>query len=147
MFLTTAFAASLITGTVSYVNDGDTFVLDVESSQEAVRLWGIDAPESEQPGGVPARTVLRELIDGKPLSCTGLYRDQYKRIVAVCTVDGSDIAALLVETGYAMDYPRYSKGHYAQMQAKAKSQKRGLWSGDFRKPWQWRKSKPVKGEK
>ena len=139
MLLITTLSTALLVGIVTDVKDGDTFVLSLTSEHETIRLWGIDAPEKSQPGGADARRVLRDMIKHETLACKGLYRDDYDRLIATCTINGRDLGALLVQIGYAMDYPRYSKGHYAQMQAKAKSQKRGLWSGDFRKPWQWRK--------
>lgn len=43
-----------------------------------------------------------------------------------------------VRLGWALDYERYSQGHYEQHQADAATHGRGLWSGEFTLPWDWR---------
>jgi endonuclease YncB( thermonuclease family) len=60
------------------------------------------------------------------------------RTVAVCTVAGTDIADWLVRIRPALDWPQYSKGAYAEAQAEAKREGRGMWEGSFVEPWEYR---------
>jgi len=76
---------------------------------------------------------------GRTATCTPHGRpDRYRRVVAVCTVGGADVAAAMVRAGMAVDYPRYSRRAYASQQAVAKSEEIGLWWGTFQMPWLWR---------
>lgn len=132
----------LTPATLVVVVDGDTLVL----GGERVRLWGIDAPENgqrcERDGklydcGASAQTALLEILAGRDLWCEARDRDRYGRIVATCRVgapDGSDLGALLVRSGWAVDYRRYSKGRYAGDEARARRARLGLWDGRFTSP-------------
>jgi len=55
--------------------------------------------------------------------------------------DKQDIGLFMVKNGYALDWPSYSKGFYAEVQMSAKQDKRGIWQGAFIEPWKWRKQK------
>ena len=46
----------------------------------------------------------------------------------------------MVRSGYAFDYPKYSKKKYSKDQIYAKNNKLGLWSMKFDYPWIWRKN-------
>src|ERR1017187_5922344 len=101
------------------VIDGDT--LEIHGTR--IRVFGIDAPESDQlcrdeesnlyRCGQKASNVLFDFIARRPVECVEVDRDRYKRAVSVCTVGGTDIADWLVRNGLALDWPRYSKGGYA----------------------------------
>jgi endonuclease YncB( thermonuclease family) len=96
---------------VSKVVDGDTFTLRGESRR--IRVWGLDAPEWNHPGGGAATAGLRGLISGKRLHCDVLDIDRYGRLVAQCFLpDGRDIAAAMISSGVATEYCRYSRGFY-----------------------------------
>ena len=126
------------------VIDGDT----IEIHGARVRIFGIDAPESDQlchdarsyqyRCGQKASNALFEFIDRRPVDCVEVDRDRYKRAVSVCTVGGTDIADWLVRNGLALDWPQYSKGGYAAAQAEAKREQRGMWAGNFKEPWNYR---------
>ena len=125
------------------VIDGDGFSLHGQS----VRLWGIDAPELDQtcdragetyPCGLQARDALKTALRGAVPRCESVNRDQHGRTIARCSVAGDDLAGSLVRQGWALDWPRYSGGAYAADQDAAKSARRGMWSGEFVQPWQWR---------
>jgi endonuclease YncB( thermonuclease family) len=95
-----------------------------------IRLWGIDAPESDQlcrnddsehyRCGQKAANDLDAFIARRPVECVEVDRDQYRRAVAICTVAGVDLAEWLVKNGVALDWPKYSKGNYAAAQDEAK---------------------------
>jgi endonuclease YncB( thermonuclease family) len=137
-----AFADDLI-GQASVI-DGDTIEID----GTRIRLFGIDAPESDQlcrneeselfRCGQKASNALFDFIARRPVECIEVDRDRYKRAVAVCTVAGADIADWLVRNGLALDWPKYSKGAYAAAQAEAKREGRGMWGGKFVEPWVYR---------
>jgi endonuclease YncB( thermonuclease family) len=138
----TAFADNL-SGQASII-DGDT--LEIHGTR--VRLWGIDAPESDQlcrnedstqyRCGQKAANDLDAMIARRPVSCVDLDERSYNRTVAVCTVAGTDIADWLVRNGHALDWPKYSRGAYADAQAEAKREGRGIWQGSFVEPWAYR---------
>ena len=137
-----AFADDLI-GQATVI-DGDT----IEIHGTRVRIFGIDAPESDQlcrdahsyqyRCGRKASNALFKFIDRRPVECVGVDRDRYRRAVSVCTVGGTDIADWLVRNGLALDWPQYSKGGYAAAQAEAKREQRGMWAGNFKEPWNYR---------
>jgi hypothetical protein len=53
------------------------------------------------------------------------------------TVDGEDVSRWLVRNGWALAFRRYSVAYVADEDF-AREQKRGLWSGAFIAPWEWR---------
>jgi endonuclease YncB( thermonuclease family) len=137
-----AFAGDLV-GQASVV-DGDT--LEIQGTR--VRIFGIDAPESDQlcrndeseryRCGQKSSNALFDFIDRRLVDCVEVDRDRYGRAVSVCTVGGTDIADWLVRNGLALDWPQYSKGGYAGAQANAKREQRGIWAGSFKEPWNYR---------
>ncbi len=119
--------------------DGDSFRL----GNEEVRLVGIDAPEGRQTCsrasatwacGEESRRTLARLIGGRPISCRAAERDQHGRLLAVCSVDGRDLNREMVASGMALAY-----GNYEREEAAARAAKRGLWSGEFERPREWRR--------
>lgn len=136
-----------IVGQASVI-DGDT----VEIHGTRIRLWGIDAPESSQlcrnddsnlyQCGRASATALAGLLWAikRPVQCTPVDKDQYGRTVATCQLGtpGPDIGHWLVANGHALDWPLYSKGKYADAQRGAEKGERGIWSGSFVEPWQYR---------
>ncbi len=125
------------------VIDGDT----LEVAGQRIRLHGIDAPESKQlcrrdgerwRCGKDATSALKAFLGSRPVSCVELDRDRYRRIVAKCAVDGVDVGEWMVSQGWAVVYYQYSY-EYSRAEQRAKSARRGIWAGEFEKPWEWRK--------
>jgi endonuclease YncB( thermonuclease family) len=158
---TTAFAA-LILASMPHVfaNDlaGQASVIDgdtLEIHGTRIRLWGIDAPESDQlcrnggrehyRCGQIAANDLDAFIARRPVKCIEVDRDQDKRAVAVCTVAGIDLADWMVRSGLGLDWPTYSQGNYAVAQNEAKRAERGIWSGSFVEPWRYRSCRRTGG--
>ena len=69
-------------GTVTRVVDGDTFW--ISTADVRIRVWGLDAPETDQPGGSAATATLSRLISGQTLTCRQRDIDRYGRIVGQC---------------------------------------------------------------
>lgn len=106
-----------LTGAVTYVRDGDTIVVGTMP----LRLNGLAAPEGDEPGGAAATRAMVEMVEGREVRCELDGQRTYDRCVAVCYLEGVDIAAELVAAGLARDCPRFSGGRYreAEMQAAA----------------------------
>ena len=116
-------------GFVSWVLDGDTltFLPQGQSTSVRVRLDGIDAPESCQPGGEAARDAMIRLAMRKTVQVREFGQDHYGRQVAQVSIDGVDLGAEMVRTGMAWAYRyRAGAGPYAKLQKRAQEDKRGL---------------------
>ena len=74
------------TGIVDMVIDGDTFTL---TTDEIIRLAGINAPEKGSPNAARARERLNELIGNKYVRYNEVARDTYGRIVAEVYVNST----------------------------------------------------------
>lgn len=117
-------AAAEIVGQGRNIVDGDTFDMTTSDRIVKVRICGIDAPESGEPGSKEAWAKLSALVHGKTVSCVQVNRapgtvcdgrskaTNRDRIVAQCFVAGQDIAVELVKSGVACDWPKFSGGHY-----------------------------------
>ena len=46
----------------------------------------------------------------------------------------------MVVSGWALAYRRFSLD-YVDQEADAQAARRGIWAGEFVKPWEWRKGK------
>jgi hypothetical protein len=113
-----------------------------------VRLFGVDAPEGRQSCtrdgrdwncGDAAAAELRRLVGSRDVDCVRRDEDTYGRIVAVCRVGGKDIGAEIVRAGFATAYRRYSDD-YVDEEREAKAANRGIWSGEFTPPEDYRRN-------
>ena len=150
LFINT-FVLSTLVNANSYIRiiDGDTIILN----SEKIRFYGIDTPELKQTCtdnnghsylcGIKATLELKKIIGSKKVSCIKKTKDRYKRSISICFVDGNDINSLMVKKGWALAYRKYSK-KYVKDEAIAKSNKAGMWSGNFIVPWKWRSIKNKK---
>ena len=138
------------------VIDGDTIA--VEGTDARIRLYGIDAPESQQTCdaadgkrylcGSRAADALAEIIgrNGR-VQCFEEDRDRYGRIVAECLTQGNvGVNAAMVSSGWAFEYVEYSDGRYSRDEESAKSAKTGMWAGKFVQRWDWRRGERIPSE-
>ncbi len=103
-------ANGLDEGIVSYVVDGDTVVLQIDGSEETVRLIGIDTPES-RPGNQPVQCFGQQASDFLtaylPEGTIVQFardveaRDRYDRLLLYLYKDGEFVNEVLVREGYA----------------------------------------------
>lgn len=124
-------AAESWTGWVSWVMDGDTVLLVREGQHEPVKLRveGIDAPETCQPGGSASRDALIRLALRKSVQVVDHGQDSYGRQIGRLSVDGVDLGAEMVRSGMAWAYRfRTGKGPYAGLQRQAQQQKIGVFA-------------------
>lgn len=113
-----------------------------------IRLHGIDAPEIEQTCsdadgdeyhcGQRSTTALSNKIGGHIASCERKDVDRDGRIVAVCRVGDEDLNGWLVFEGHAVAYTRYSF-KYVPNEIRTQMSERGIWSGKFMAPEDWRR--------
>jgi endonuclease YncB( thermonuclease family) len=139
-----------LTGQASVI-DGDT----IEIGGQRIRIWGIDAPESDQfcrgsdsltyRCGSAAANALAEQIGRAVVICEPRAIDRYKRTVATCVAAGIDLARWLVRSGLALDWPQYSRGAYAADQASAASDGAGMFAGSYTNPWTYRACRQAGG--
>ena len=134
-----------LTGRASVI-DGDT----IEIHAERIRLEGVDAPESGQsctdtegrtwPCGQRAAFALADHIGQMTVHCISSGKDRYRRSLATCDLGGENLNRWLVANGWAVAYRHYSEA-YVPDEAIAQEQKRGIWSGTFIMPWDYRHQK------
>ena len=137
-------SAQLLEGAARAV-DGDTLEID----GQRVRLYGIDAPESDQtcqrdgtnwPCGQIAAQQLSALVKGQQVVCNSKGTDHFGRILAVCSAGPEGLNAVMVEQGWALAYRQYSDD-YAAAELSAKNNRLGVWSSTFTLPSDYRHSK------
>ncbi|MBC7948912.1 MAG: thermonuclease family protein [Chitinophagaceae bacterium] len=145
---------------VTDVLDGDTIKCAVKNSGGTfvkVRLYGIDAPETEkiskkghvskagQPYGEEASSALKAKIGRQAIVRVDVMAiDRYKRLVGILTLDSRNINREMVAEGWAWAYRQYldrpHASEYIQAEEQARSQKKGLWrDNNPQPPWEFRK--------
>ena len=140
---------------VSHVVDGDTVRVRVppNSSEDTVRLLGIDAPETtgQSPAhwGREATAQLRAKLEGKSVTVrldATQTRDKYRRLLAYLYVNDTDNVNLaLVRDGHAYAhrvFPHSHRRQFEQAEEEARAKGRGLWAEvtepqmpDWRQRW------------
>ena len=140
---------------VPKIVDGDT----IHINNYKFRLEGIDAPEMKQQCkkeslkissiigftfykdyycGKVSKEKLISKIRGSRIKCIFTTKDRYKRYIATCFKEKTNLNQWMVRNGYAIAYQRYSK-KYVPDEDFAKQNKLGLWQGKFMSPEKWRK--------
>jgi len=138
---------SIVDGSNESIFSGSARVTDGDSIRfgaESIRLLGLDAPEIEQtcidPNGQiwtcgqAARQRLEQLMAQGRIECRSQKRDRYDRSLAICTVNGLDVGSVLVSEGLAVSYYDYQ-----DQENEARSNKLGMWAGEFVTPRNWRR--------
>lgn len=132
---------------------GDTF----EVGGRYFRLFGISAPIANQTCadgkgrsyrcGKTAALWLKEWIDGEELECHVIQQDTTGNMVGTCALGEYDIGAALVNAGWAVANPKYADAYaiYVIYEEQAQRNKRGLWEGQFYRPWDWQRMQNRKG--
>lgn len=142
--------SSLISCKVIRIIDGDTFVAEVEGTEEKIRLIGIDTPEyttKKEPFGKEATDYTTKRLEGKRvyLEKDAGERDKYGRLLMYVWLEKPDnfseedisnkmLNAILLKEGLAVTYTVPPNVKYRDIflaiQEEAKQNKIGLWSAD-----------------
>lgn len=147
-----------VEGTVVKVIDGDTIKVETpEGTKLKVRLYGIDAPETEkynrktgniskpgQPFGEEAYRALQSKVLDKKIRLDVIDIDKYKRTVGIIYLDSRNINLELIKEGLAWAYKEYLGRPYASefldAEREARDKKLGLWQQhNPQPPWEFRK--------
>lgn len=128
---------------VTKVTDGDTLRINIDGTDERVRLIGINTPEIVDPRtlvqcfGKEASDRMKDLADGKLVRLefddSQDRRDTYGRLLAyVYLEDGQMLNRKMVAEGYAYEYtymkPYRYQTEFRDLQNLARVSGRGLWS-------------------
>lgn len=142
-------------GKILDVHDGDTVTVAPggdATTPVTIRLYGVDAPELDQPGGDAARVWLAgQLPAGSKVEVIPYGVDRYGRAQALLQRGKAGkrrtLNSDLVAAGHAWVEPRYCRAKkmcqvWLGLQMAAQETRQGLW-GDAKpvKPWTWRKSR------
>ncbi len=124
-------AANVYEARVTRVFDGDTlWVQPLDGGRyRKLRLDGLDAPEICQTGGEASRDALAARVLRQVVTVRERSRDDYGRALVRLEHAGDDVGAFMVLQGQAWSYRwRHSEGPFAQEEAQARAQKRGLFA-------------------
>lgn len=145
LFAPVTLHAQIISGTATAL-DGDSLTM----GETQIRLHGIDAVEGVQTCqrgsitwncGEDAAARLRQLIQGKQVTCTGRDTDQYGRMVSTCRAGAIDLADVMVRSGLAVALPQFSSD-YLEAEERAKANRVGIWGSQFEMPAAYRAANP-----
>jgi len=136
-------------GFVVSVIDGDSIMVKRDGQDLEIRLWGIDAPEYDQPRARASYNALRSVVINRDLMLEVVDRDKYDRLVAIAQRGSLNINEYMVRSGYAWVHIYYCKAEickkWYELQAEARRKKRGLWGYDSPiPPWTWKADKKRK---
>jgi len=126
------------------VKDGDSLILRGKGSKEfEARLFGIDAPELNQPHGKEAMRALSKLAFKQRFVMDLKDTDKYQRAIVILEKTNLNINKEMVVSGNAWVYRKYNPDpNYIKLEQAAKKSKKGLWRLPKPiAPWDWRKQK------
>ena len=115
-----------------------------------VKLFGIAAPDLGQTCankygagyrcGREAAIWLQNWLDNREVTCYILGQVVNNRATGACFVDNNkyDVAAAVTNAGWAVAYTT-NTSIYVPYEQQAAQNLRGLWQGEFYKPWDWAK--------
>lgn len=120
-----------MTGICVGVSDGDSLLLELPGGDRVrVRLFGIDAPEKDQDGALPARKKLTRLVYDKPVRVEVQDIDKYGRYVGKVYAGARYVNRYMLKEGLAWHYRYYAAGdaELAEAEFRARTAKRGIWA-------------------
>lgn len=139
---------------VTRVSDADTITVRQGSEERRIRFCGIDAPESDQPGGDAATQFVKDAIaqGGGKVGLTFAEIDRYGRHIAeVWSAPGqfeeSLLNSLLIASGHAWPYKQYWNNcpNLSALKASEESAEEygtAIWKKPGAiAPWDWRRQK------
>lgn len=128
------------------VHDGDTLKVRLGQKIERIRMACLDAPELAQPLGEESRDHLKSIIQQNDdrVTLKIVDTDRYGRRVAEVFAGGKLLQTEQVRSGMAYVYEKYlnncpDAAVVKQAEVIAQQKKIGVWSGNYQKPWDYRK--------
>jgi endonuclease YncB( thermonuclease family) len=115
------------------VIDGD----ELRIGDSLIRLFGIAAPDISSILGPDARLYLDGLAGGQHVVCIEVDRTMEDQSIAICTIDGTDLAPEMLSQGLASVYrvgapptpeERELAARYDTEEADARARKLGVWA-------------------
>ena len=125
------------------VIDGDTIEVWINNKEEAIRLIGIDAPETVDPRkpvqcfGKEAGNKTKEMLGNQIVKLvsdsTQGNRDKYGRLLRYVFLNGVNFNKLMISQGFAHEYthlnnPYQYQSEFKNAEKEARRKKIGLWS-------------------
>lgn len=105
-----------------------------------VRLYGVMAPplalECQVGGneswrcGLASAAALLQAVKGREVDCRGNSQDADGQLIAICFIAGRSVNQFMIEMGWA-EADRAVTSMFNDIEAEARSAKRGLWSSDY----------------
>lgn len=130
-------------GRVDRVEDGNTCEVVLDGGRRVtVRFWGVDAPEWDQPFGLRATEIVREVAAEEPVRIEVVERDRGGHLVGRVQTYDLNVGRTLLRNGYAWYAEQYAPEAtvLSHLEKRARRKERGLWEQDNPiPPWQWRK--------
>ncbi len=126
---------------VARFEDGDTITVDMNGTQERIRMIGVDTPETQDPRkpvqcfGRAASEFTKNLIGTQNvrLEADALSdnRDRYNRLLRYVYIpDGRLVQAEIIKQGYGFAYtsfPFTKSDEFKLYERQARAQNKGLW--------------------
>jgi len=149
-------------GTVTKVYDGDSIKINSQGIKLKIRLYGIDAPETEkrkkktgrvrkpgQPYGEEARKALEDSIYLTKIKVDVMDIDRHKRLVSVVWLNNRNINKEMIAQGWAWAFRKYLDEPYASeficLEEQARQKRLGLWQQyNPQPPWKFKKMLKLK---
>ncbi len=143
MIAATSPANALTLTGVAEVIDADLLILD----GHRVFLLGVESVEEGQVCGIdnqvwecwPAAVrMLQTIADEGEVTCEVVSGPNFlSEVIAWCTINGQDVGARLVRSGFALPILEETDAYLDEMEA-AQAEGIGLWQGTFYDPAAWR---------
>ncbi len=122
-------------------SDGDTIVVDMNGTEETVRMIGVDTPETHAPGkpvqcyGPEASDFTKNLIGAQKVRLeadpTNQNRDRYNRLLRyIYLPDNTLVQAEIIRQGYGFSYTQFpftKSAEFESLEDQAETAKLGLW--------------------
>jgi endonuclease YncB( thermonuclease family) len=125
------------------VIDGDTLIASDQTGKNyTLKLYGIDAPQSEQNAGSKATQMLTAMIKDKDVTVVVVGKDNNGLPYVKLLLNGVSVNAAMVKSGYAWVNTDNCKDsqcdQWSQYQRLATDHRKGLWEQlNPEPPWVW----------